>query len=300
MTVAAAIELYCREQEVRPQVAATRRARRGELALFLANLETGLPCQRLCSEHLAGFLVAMKHCAGTTLNERCRQVRCFLRWAGNRGEISPKLGADWKWPRARVQPWVPSQQQVLQLLDAPPHTTQGLRDRLVLELLYGTGVRRSESSALNLADYEETGGLWIRQGKGHQDRLQPVGEFLRSQIQHYLDEVRPKLRPSPEENALLLNRSGRRLQHPSVANLVKKYAKKLNLPLLSPHSLRRAFSVHMLQNGVNIAYLQQLLGHRRPETTVHYAQVSLEDLQQVYRRYHPRAVRQKKRNARPF
>lgn len=300
MTVAAAIELYCREQEERPQVATTRRARRDNLAIFLATLEANLPCHRLRGEHLARFLVSMKHFAGTTLDGRCRLVRSFLRWAGKRGEINAKLGEGWKWPKARVQPWVPSQQQVLQLLDAPPHTKQGLRDRLVLELLYGTGMRRSESSALNLADFEEPGGLRIRQGKGHQDRLQPVGDFLKSQIQHYLDQVRPKLRPSPEESALLLNRSGRRLQHPSVADLVKKYAKALNLPRLSTHSLRRAFSVHMLQNGVNIAYLQQLLGHQRPETTVHYAQVSLEELQQVYRRYHPRAVRQKNRNARPI
>ena len=229
------------------------------------------------------------------------RVACvFFRWAYRQGHLTKDLSASLRLkscPRPAV--WAPSPEQVLQLLAAPPTTGLGPRDRLILELLYGTGLRRLEVRALNLGDIEPGGtGLWIRQGKGHKDRLQPLGKHLQKLLQNYLAQVRPGLNPSPQEDALILGAKGLRLNLHGVREMLRSYADPLGLTKLTHHSLRRAFATHMLLRGAPLVEVQRLLGHESPETTVLYTQIGVSEVQREYYRTHPRARRKKPRAVR--
>lgn len=243
------------------------------------------------STHLGIYLKSLNasRFAPTTRGEHLRKVRAFFHWAYKQGHLSHNPSQLFRLPSVRTEPWVPAPEQVLQLLEAPADTRLGRRDRLVLELLYGTGLRRSEMVALNLGDVDSEGGLWVRAGKGSKDRLQPVGPALQARLQNYLTEVRPGLWPAPEENALLLTRTGQRLQSPGLYQVVKKCARALKMPQLTVHSLRRAYATHMLLEGAPLLQVQALLNHANPDTTIQYTQIQLKDLQQEYLRTHPRS-----------
>lgn len=280
------IEVYLTELAERRLAVRTLTDYRANLTAFQRHLtETGFT-----SEGLAGYRKWLERFTPATRAERSRQVRRFLRWGHAEGRLDRDLSAGWTIRKRRPQAWIPAPDQVLALLAAPTGTKLGQRDQVVLEILYGAGLRRSECSALDVRDWDrELLCLWVRQSKGQKDRLQPVGESLAARIDTYLAKVRPELRPGAEETALLLTRSGRRLAHYNVAELVRRYRRQLELPKLTVHSLRRAYANHMLQNGAEIHHLQQLLSHQSPETTMHYTQTSLEELREQHRRFHPRA-----------
>ncbi|MBX3170101.1 MAG: tyrosine-type recombinase/integrase [Candidatus Eremiobacteraeota bacterium] len=280
------IEVYLAELAERPLAARTLSDYRANLTAFREHLG-----EASCTlERLADYRQWLEQFTPATRAERSRQVRCFLRWGHAEGHWHRDLAAGWTLTKQRAQAWIPAPDQVLALLAAPADTKLGQRDQVVLEILYGAGLRRSECSALDVRDWDrELSCLWVRQSKGQKDRLQPVGESLAIRIDTYVTKVRPELRPAPEETALLLTRSGRRLAHYNVAELVRRYRRQLELPKLTVHSLRRAYANHMLQNGAAIHHLQQLLSHQSPETTMHYTQTSLEDLREEHGRFHPRA-----------
>jgi site-specific recombinase XerD len=254
----------------------------------------------LTDTHLSVFLkyLSARGFAQTVRYVHLRTTRVFLLWAYEQGHLAKNLAA---LLRLKASPppavWVPTPEQVQQLLEAPASTGLGPRNRFVMELLYGTGLRRRELRALNLADIEPDGtGLWVRQGKGHKDRLQPLGPRLQKLLKTYLDQVRPGLRPRLQEDALILSRFGDRLAGCTVDNLLSRYADPLGMSQLTPHSLRRAFATHMLLRGAPLVAVQHLLGHESPETTVRYTQIGVGEVQREYDRTHPRA-RQKKNRA---
>ena len=163
-------------------------------------------------------------------------------------------------------------------------------NRAVLELLYGTGLRRSEASNLNVGDLDLVGGyVWVRQGKGKKDRVVPLGQMAITALTVYLDAVRPTLIKDKDEGALFLNRFGGRLLGGGIFEVVKKAVASARLsPKITPHSLRHAAATHMLQNGAPIRHIQEFLGHASLETTQVYTRVTIIDLKAVHAKYHPR------------
>jgi integrase/recombinase XerC len=159
------------------------------------------------------------------------------------------------------------------------------RDRVVFELLYGSGLRVAELVGLDHADFDWK-GRWIRvRGKGRKERLAPFGKKAAEALERYL-----AVRGHDNEPAVLLNERGKRLTARSVERIVKQYALRVSGdPSLHPHSLRHAFATHLLGDGADLRAIQELLGHASLSTTQKYTQLSLEKLMEVYDRAHPKA-----------
>lgn len=167
-----------------------------------------------------------------------------------------------------------------------------VRDRLIVELLYGTGLRVSELVGLNVADIDRT-ERWLNiRGKGRKERQVPFGEKAADALDRFL-EVRARLKPPSSARALFLHKWGgelRRLTVRSVESIVKKHAQAFNGdPSLHPHSLRHAFATHLLSEGADLRTIQELLGHANLSTTQKYTQLSMEHLMKVYDSAHPKA-----------
>jgi integrase/recombinase XerD len=170
------------------------------------------------------------------------------------------------------------------------------RDRAVLEVLYGTGLRVAELSALSLADLDLDGALLRATGKGDKQRLVPLGRHARQALEDWLDPGgRPALAPARwarrgDSEAVFLNFRGGRLTRQGAWLVVKRHAERVGLgQKLSPHVLRHSCATHMLERGADIRAVQELLGHANISTTQIYTRVSNAHLWEVYDRTHPRA-----------
>ncbi len=167
------------------------------------------------------------------------------------------------------------------------------RDRAILELLYASGLRVSELTGLNLADIDRNEQMLRVRGKGRKERIVPYGSKAENALQAY-GPVRAELlrkagsRADPE--AVFLNHAGRRLTSRSVARIVKKYVRLVNINWdLHPHSLRHAFATHLLADGADLRAIQELLGHSSLSTTQRYTHATIRQLMEVYDKAHPRA-----------
>jgi len=181
-------------------------------------------------------------------------------------------------------------QQVAALLNIPDiRDPLGQRDRAMLELFYSTGLRRSELARLEIHDLNrERQTLQVRQGKGHKDRVVPVGSRALAWVVRYLEEVRPRLMLHAQERALFLTSYGEPFNPDVLSRMVSKWLKQadINRPG-SCHLLRSTCATHMLEGGADIRFIQQLLGHEKLETTAIYTQVSIEQLKAVHGKTHP-------------
>ena len=180
-----------------------------------------------------------------------------------------------------------------QLLAAPDERTPlGLRDRALLELLYGTGARISEAVGLDVDDLSGE-GLVRLDGKGGKQRLVPVGSYATRAVEAYLVRGRPVLAAAGSGSpGLLLNARGGRLSRQSAWTVLRAAAASAGLTMdLSPHTLRHCFATHLLDGGADVRVVQELLGHASVTTTQVYTLVTVDRLREVYATAHPRARR---------
>ncbi len=207
--------------------------------------------------------------------------------------------ADLESPRVpRGLPKALTEEQVTQLLDAVQGTDPvARRDRAVLEVLYGCGVRISELCGLSLGDVDLSGGLLKVFGKGSKERLVPVGRYAAKALDEWLRlEGRGAMEPERwrrrgDEEAVFLNLRGGRLSRQGAWGVVHKYGEQVGLSgVLSPHVLRHSCATHMLDHGADIRTVQELLGHASISTTQIYTKVSTERLAAAYLQAHPRAT----------
>ena len=184
--------------------------------------------------------------------------------------------------------------RVERLLDAagPPDTAPGLRDRALLELLYGTGARISEAVGLDVDDLERGTGLVRLDGKGGKQRMVPVGSYASRAVDAYLVRGRPALAAAGRgDGALFLNRRGGRLSRQSAWAVLRAAADRAGLAeQVSPHTLRHSFATHLLDGGADVRVVQELLGHASVTTTQVYTLVTVDRLREVYATAHPRAL----------
>ena len=170
-------------------------------------------------------------------------------------------------------------------------TPLGLRDRALLEMLYGTGARISEAVGLDRDDVDEAAGTVLLRGKGAKERVVPVGSYALEALSAYLVRARPGLlaagRATP---ALFLNARGGRLSRQSAWTVLRTVAARAGLSTpVSPHTLRHSFATHLLDGGADVRVVQELLGHASVTTTQVYTLVTVEQLREVYAAAHPRA-----------
>jgi integrase/recombinase XerD len=159
----------------------------------------------------------------------------------------------------------------------------------MLELFYSAGIRRSELAKLDHHDLNrERCTLQILQGKGHKDRVVPVGTRALAWLERYLDEVRPRLMLDAHQSALFLTSYGEPFNPDVISRMVSKFIKMAEIDRPgSCHLLRHTCATHMLEGGADIRFIQQLLGHEKLETTAIYIQVSIEQLKAVHSKTHP-------------
>ena len=221
-------------------------------------------------------------------------VRSLYRWLAREGVVEQnpaKLVATPKLPKKL--PRVPTIEEMNSVIDGemPEVAAFPERDRLMLELLYGCGIRNSELTGINLDDIRLSAEAILIRGKGKKERYVPFGDSVKSALAAYLPERQKVLGPARKHStALLINRRGGRLTTRSVGRIIKKIAVAKGLsPDVHPHTLRHAFGTHMLEEGADLRAIQELLGHERLATTQRYTQLSMKHVLQVYDQTHPRA-----------
>lgn len=195
--------------------------------------------------------------------------------------------------KGRKLPSVLTIKQVERLLDSVDGARPGdLRDRAILEILYGCGCRVSELCGLDVTDLDRSEATLLLRGKGRKQRLVPVGEPALEAVGLYLRAGRPELVGSSPSAALILNQRGGRLSRVSVWNLIKKAGLAAGLPDgLSPHTLRHSYATHLLEGGADLRIVQELLGHADIGTTEIYTHIDRNWLTEAWLGAHPRARR---------
>jgi integrase/recombinase XerD len=186
--------------------------------------------------------------------------------------------------------------QVLRLLAVPDDSPLGLRDKALLEFLYGTGARISEAVGADIDDLSlvEDAAATLR-GKGGRTRLVPVGGYARAALEAYLVRGRPGLAAKGRGvPAIFLNARGGRLSRQSAWTILHRAAGAAGLPVdgphaVSPHTLRHSYATHLLDGGADVRVVQELLGHASVTTTQVYTLVTVDRLREVYATAHPRA-----------
>jgi len=173
-----------------------------------------------------------------------------------------------------------------------------LRDRAILELMYGTGMRISELINLKLsAVYDEIGFIKIV-GKGNKERLVPYGRYAREAVEKYLTQVREPQKQKSNSDVLFLSARNGPFTRMAVWKLIKKYVRRAGIKKeATPHTFRHSFATHMIEGGADLRTVQELLGHTSITTTQIYTQVDREYLLSVHREFHPRERRRNQRSA---
>ena len=201
-------------------------------------------------------------------------------------------------PAAAVKPPTPAKRlpkalplsDVEAILEAAgaPQTVLALRDRALLEVLYGTGARISEAVGLDVDDLDTVDGTVLLRGKGGKERLVPVGGYARDAVAAYLTRARLELGAGGP--AMFLNSRGGRLSRQSAWTVLVRAAERAGVSAsVSPHTLRHSFATHLLDGGADVRVVQELLGHASVTTTQVYTLVTVDNLREVFATAHPRA-----------
>jgi integrase/recombinase XerC len=249
-------------------------------------------------DHVAirGFLSHQyeKGLGKTSVARALAAVRSLYRWLAQEGVVEQNPAALVSTPKLpRKLPRVPTIEEMNGMLDGkmPEAAAFPVRDRLMLELLYGCGIRNSELTGINLDDIRLSAEAILIRGKGKKERYVPFGDSVKASLAAYLP-VRQQMLANTKKNpaALLVNWRGGRLTTRSVGRIIKKIAVASGLsPDVHPHTLRHAFGTHMLEEGADLRAIQEMLGHERLSTTQRYTQLSIKHVLQVYDQTHPRA-----------
>ncbi|RJP31270.1 MAG: site-specific tyrosine recombinase XerD [Actinobacteria bacterium] len=219
-------------------------------------------------------------------------LRSFQRFLVEEGDYGGIPIADLPYPRHGLTlPRVLSQEEVARLLEQPMvEDPAGLRDRAILETLYGTGIRISELTGLDVEDMDLADREMRVLGKGARERVVPIGDAAAEALRRYVGGGRPRFARSDSQRAVFLNQRGGRLTRQGAWELVKKYARRVGLEeKMTPHTLRHSYATHLLENGADLRYIQELLGHASISTTQIYTHVSKSRVRESYLKAHPRA-----------
>ncbi|WP_194814633.1 tyrosine recombinase XerC [Nocardia sp. XZ_19_385] len=237
-----------------------------------------------------------KGAARSTMARRASSARTFTAWLTKNGHLAVDPGLRLGSPKAqRTLPAVLGRQQAVEAMEAAEsgaaqRDPMALRDRLIVELLYATGIRVSELCGLDLDDIDRERRLIRVLGKGNKERSAPFGGPADQAIERWLRYGRPALANPESGRALLLGRRGRRLDQRQARDVVHEVISAIpGAPDMGPHGLRHSAATHLLEGGADLRVVQELLGHASMATTQIYTHVSIERLKKVHDQAHPRA-----------
>jgi integrase/recombinase XerC len=262
---------------------------------FLQESREGASLQGVTYPDLRAFLAqALKGRRKSTVARKLSALRTFFKYLQRQGVVEQNFAK--LAPSPKLEKHLPhflTVDEAFHLLETTAGGDFGpCRDRAILEVFYGGGLRLSELAGLNLADLDLKEGVLRVWGKGSKERLAFLGKPAKAALTEYLPQRRALLGHSatPEQTALFVNRRGGRLGSRSVARLVGKWAQLAGLSqALTPHGLRHSFATHLLEGKADLRTVQELLGHSSISTTAHYTHLNLDYLMEEYDKAHPRS-----------
>ncbi|MDZ7807072.1 MAG: tyrosine recombinase XerC [Gracilimonas sp.] len=236
-----------------------------------------------------------KGMAKSTIARKVAALRSFFKYCFKRGHIDKNPAHFLVVPKKdKSLPKTATVEDIERLMDAVnTETTRGLQNRAILELFYGTGMRLSELTGLNLTDIDLKQKQVTVKGKGNKQRIIPLGNTVSKVLNEFI-EKRPELygdrTDADAKKALFIAASGQRIYDRAVGLIVEKYFKMTSeVTQKSPHVLRHSFATHMLDNGADIRIIKEFLGHANLAATQVYTHTSIDRLKNVYEQAHPRA-----------
>jgi integrase/recombinase XerC len=303
--VRAAIERFL--EHLRTEVRASKhtlRAYRVDLSAFAASVEDRRerePSLRDLSARNVRAHLAQLHgnTAPTTVARKLSALRSFAEFLLRRGEIEENEVVLVSSPKRRQKlPVALPVEDVGDMIDQPQRPgPRGHRDRAVLEVLYGAGLRVSECSQLDIGDIEIQGSqarVRVVRGKGGKERLVPLGERATMALRDYMAVRAAFVKPKSPPHALFLGDRGGRMGPRSIRALVYRRCEQTGARArVGPHGLRHSFATHLLESGADLRTIQSMLGHASLSTTQRYTHLSLGKLLDVYEAAHPRAIAKK-------
>jgi len=259
-----------------------------------ATLKGALSPVDVTSRMLREFVYHLKDIglASSSIRRNISAIRTYFRFLLADGaaarDPSERLETPTRW---RTLPEVLTVEEVLRLLAAPTlDDTLVFRDRAMLELAYGAGLRVSEWITIGIRDVLFEDKLLRVFGKGSKERLVPIGRSAIGAVATYVRELRPKLEKGSGKGALFLNARGEPLTRMGAWKILRRHVERASIEKhVSPHTLRHSFATHLLEGGADLRAVQEMLGHADISTTQIYTHVDREYLRQVHRQFHPRA-----------
>lgn len=280
------------ERGLSPHTVAAYAEDLAELSDFLGEQGVG-QWTELEGLHMVAYLAraSQRGLAAATRARRLSSARGLVSYLIRRGELSDDPLAGLRGPRqSGGLPYFLSQQEVERLLAAPEATRDlGRRDRALLEVMYGAGLRVSEVIGLGVGQVQFQIGCLLVRGKGDKERLVPLHDKALSALQDYLGGPRQRLLKGQGREEVFLNWRGGRLSRMGVWKIVRKHLTAAGITgPVTPHTLRHTFATHLLEGGADLRSVQMMLGHSDIGTTQIYTHVTRQRLVEIHRRFHPR------------
>lgn len=300
--LAAMMEKHLVDLRVKNYSEYTVKNRRAHIGFFIAwchdrGLTDPTEVTRPILEHYQRYLFHYRQKNGNPLTFRSQlarlvPLRVWFRWMARQRHILHNPASELELPRLehRLPKTILTVAEMEQVLAQPDiNDLLGLRDRALMETLYSTGMRRLELANLKLYDLDtERGTLTIRQGKGKKDRVIPIGDRAAAWVEKYIREARPQLVMEPDDHTVFLSNAGEPFNLDHVSDLVRTHVIAANIGKSGAcHMFRHSMATMMLENGADIRYIQQMLGHADLKTTQIYTQVSIRQLKRIHSATHP-------------
>ena len=218
-------------------------------------------------------------------------VKAFTRFLKEHDYLIADPGEAIQLPRKpkRLPKAILSESEIQKLMDAPnTRTNRGYRNRIILEILYDTAIRRSELADIKINNLDLAAGFIHVRGKGDKDRVVPISRRVCGLVENYIMMVRPEFLQGKDTGHLILNRWGQKMDPNSVWAAVKRCVYLAGIrKTVSTHTFRHSCATHMLKNGAPVRHLQEMLGHESLESTQVYTRVTINDLKAIHTKYHP-------------
>ena len=246
-------------------------------------------CESLINDY---FVFVRKSLKTSTLNRKISAIKKFYLWMDREKHISTNPSSRIKGLKfSQKLAFVLTENQLANLFSIPnTETSNGLRDRTILELMYASGLRVSELVGLKYTDCLLSEKAILVSGKGRKERVVPFGDEAVFWIEKYLSSSRPKLLKNKSSDFFFVGKGGGRLSRQFIWKLVRKLGSQIGLEnYCTPHTFRHTFATHLLNNGADLRAIQLLLGHADISTTQIYTKIALDNLKQIYAKHHPRA-----------